>query len=256
MHHSAYVNTEKFYDKYCVNNIENKKILDIGSYSVNGSVRPIFSKGQYIGVDMEMGPNVDVVANANNLPFEKNYFDVIVSISCFEHDDMFWATFLEMCRVLNDGGYMYINAPSNGPYHGHPGDNWRFYKDSWKALEKWGMMNGYEIELVESYIDETTPHGPNEKRRIWNDSIGIFRKKPIELKKVALISSFCDNQEKIDVLEKNINIIKNHGLDVIVVSPFNLPEYLTNQCDYFFITKDNPILEWPTRSMFHWRVCL
>ena len=54
MHHSAYVNTEKFYQKYCVENIENKKILDIGSYSVNGNVRPIFEKGQYIGVDMEM----------------------------------------------------------------------------------------------------------------------------------------------------------------------------------------------------------
>jgi len=253
MHHSAYVNTEKFYNKYCVENIENKKILDVGSYSVNGNVRPIFQNGQYVGVDMEMGPNVDVVANANNLPFENNYFDIIVSISCFEHDDMFWVTFLEMCRVLNDGGYMYINAPSNGPYHGHPGDNWRFYKDSWKALEKWGNMNGYDIELVESYIDETTPPGPQEKIRIWNDSIGIFRKKPIQLNKVALISSFCDTQEKIEVLEKNIKIIKNYGLDVIVISPFNLPEHLTNQCDYFFVTKDNPILDWPTRSMYHWR---
>lgn len=253
MHHSAYINTEKFYHKYCEKNIENKKILDIGSYNVNGSVRPIFEKGQYIGVDMEKGPNVDVVANANNLPFEKNYFDVIVSISCFEHDDMFWVTFLEMCRVLNEGGYMYINAPSNGPYHPHPGDNWRFYKDSWIALEKWGVMNGYDIELVESYVDETTTHGPNEGFRIWNDSVGIFRKKPIEFNKVALISSFCDNQEKLDVLEKNIKIIKSHNLDVIVISPFNLPEYLTKQCDYFFVTKDNPILDWPTRSMFHWR---
>jgi SAM-dependent methyltransferase len=253
MYHSAYVNTEKFYHKYCEKNIENKKILDIGSYSVNGSVKPIFNKGQYIGVDMEKGPNVDVVANANNLPFEKDYFDVIVSISCFEHDDMFWVTFLEMCRVLNEGGYMYINAPSNGPYHPHPGDNWRFYKDSWKALEKWGIMNGYDIELVESYIDETTPKGPNEKYRIWNDSIGIFRKKPTNLNKVALISSFCDTQEKLDVLEKNIKIIKSHNLDVIVISPFNLPEHLTKQCNYFFITKDNPVLDWPIKSMYSWR---
>jgi hypothetical protein len=71
--------------------------------------------------------------------------------------------------------------------------------------------------------------------------------------KVALISSFCNNQEKIDVLEKNINIIKSHGLDVIVISPFNLPENITSKCDYFFITKDNPILDWPTRSMYAWR---
>ena len=74
-----------------------------------------------------------------------------------------------------------------------------------------------------------------------------------DYKKVALISSFCDNQEKIDVLEKNIKIFKSHNLDVIVISPFNLPEYLTKQCDYFLITKDNPILDWPTRSMYAWK---
>jgi hypothetical protein len=77
--------------------------------------------------------------------------------------------------------------------------------------------------------------------------------KMIDYKKVALISTFCDTQEKLDVLEKNIKIIKSHNLDVIAISPFNLPEYLTKQCDYFLITKDNPILDWPTRAMYAWR---
>jgi len=253
MHHSAYVNAEKFYHKYCENNIENKKILDVGSYDVNGTMKPIFEKGQYVGLDMEEGPNVDIVGVSHNIPFEKDEFDIVISSSCFEHDDMFWVSFQEMCRVLKPGGYMYVQAPSNGPYHGWPGDNWRFYIDSWKALEKWGKKLGYDIELVDHYIDETTPHHPNEGIRIWNDSIGIYRKKPIEIKKVGLISSFCDNQEKIDVLDKNIDIIKSHGLDVIVISPFNLPENITSKCDYFFITKDNPILDWPTRSMYAWR---
>jgi SAM-dependent methyltransferase len=253
MHHSAYVNAEKFYYKYCEDNIENKKILDVGSYDVNGTMKPIFQKGEYIGLDMEQGPNVDIVGVSHKIPFEKDEFDIVISSSCFEHDDMFWISFQEMCRVLKPGGYMYVQAPSNGPYHGWPGDNWRFYIDSWKALEKWGKKLGYDIELVEHYIDETTPAPPSEGPRFWNDSIGIYRKKPIEYKKVALISSFCNNQEKMDVLEKNIKIIKSHGLDVIVISPFNLPEYLTKQCDYFLITKDNPILNWPTRAMYAWR---
>ena len=253
MHHSAYVNAEKFYHKYCEDNIENKKILDIGSYDVNGTMKPIFQKGQYIGLDMEQGPNVDIVGVSHQIPFEKDEFDIVISSSCFEHDDMFWISYQEMCRVLKPGGYMYVQAPSNGPYHGWPGDNWRFYIDSWKALEKWGKKLGYDMELVEHYIDETTPPHPSEGPRFWNDSIGIYRKKPIEYNKVALISSFCDNQEKMDVLEKNIKIVKSHNLDVIVISPFNLPEYLTKQCDYFLITKDNPILDWPTRAMYAWR---
>jgi SAM-dependent methyltransferase len=253
MHHSAYVNAEKFYHKYCEDNIENKKILDVGSYDVNGTMKPIFQKGQYIGLDMEQGPNVDIVGVSHEVPFEKDEFDIVISSSCFEHDDMFWISYQEMCRVLKPGGYMYVQAPSNGPYHGWPGDNWRFYIDSWKALEKWGKTLGYEMELIDHYIDETTPPHPSEGPRFWNDSIGIYRKKPINYKKVALISSFCNNQEKIDVLEKNIKIVKSHNLDVIVISPFNLPEYLTKQCDYFLITKDNPILDWPTRAMYAWR---
>jgi SAM-dependent methyltransferase len=253
MHHSAYVNAEKFYHKYCENNIEDKKILDVGSYDVNGTMKPIFEKGQYVGLDMEAGPNVDIVGVSHDIPFEKDEFDIVISSSCFEHDDMFWMSFQEMCRVLKPGGYMYIQAPSNGPYHGWPGDNWRFYIDSWKALEKWGKKLGFDIELVEHYIDDTTPHHPNEGFRLWNDSIGIYRKKPIELNKVALISTFCDTQEKLDVLEKNIKIVKSYNLDVIAISPFNLPENITKLCDYVFITKDNPVLEWPVRSMYSWK---
>jgi cephalosporin hydroxylase len=187
MHHSAYINAEKFKNKY-IDNIKNKKILDIGSYDVNGTMKPIFNEGVYIGLDMEKGPNVDVVSDAHNIPFQNEYFDVVLSSSCFEHDDMFWETFLEMCRVVNPGGYLYIQAPSNGPYHGWPGDNWRFYIDSWKALERWGRKNNYDIELIDHYIDETTPPSPNEGDRIWNDSVAIYRKKQNKVFDVSLKS--------------------------------------------------------------------
>lgn len=73
------------------------------------------------------------------------------------------------------------------------------------------------------------------------------------MRKVALISSFCDTQQKIDVLEKNINIVKSLGIEVIVISPIFLPETTTSLCDYYFQTKDNLVLDWPTRSMFIWR---
>lgn len=173
MHHSAYKNAEKFRIDYLPEDISGLRVIDIGSYDVNGTLKPIFKSGNYTGLDMEMGPNVDVVAKANDIPFKDSYFDVVLSSSCFEHDDFFWETFLEMCRILKPGGFMYIQAPSNGPYHGWPGDNWRFYIDSWKALSKWGVKKGYNIELLDSYIDTTTPD-PNTQR-IWNDSIGIFK---------------------------------------------------------------------------------
>jgi hypothetical protein len=73
------------------------------------------------------------------------------------------------------------------------------------------------------------------------------------VKKIAIISSFCDNQEKIDILSKNIDTVKNLGLDVLVVSPISLPQELVKQCDYFLYTKDNPVLDWPTKAMYFWR---
>lgn len=73
------------------------------------------------------------------------------------------------------------------------------------------------------------------------------------MKKVALISSFCDTQEKLNVLNKNIEVVKNIGVDVILISPIFLPESTTSLCDYYFQTKDNLVLDWPIKSMFIWR---
>jgi hypothetical protein len=72
------------------------------------------------------------------------------------------------------------------------------------------------------------------------------------MKKVALISTYCDTKEKLEVLERNIDNLKVCGLDVIVISPFYLPENIQKKCDYFFLTKDNPVLEWPKKAMFAW----
>lgn len=171
MHNTSYKNAQKFYDKYCSQNIETKTILDIGSMNVNGSLKPIFEKGNYTGLDQQMGPNVDIIASSHNIPLQNNCIDIITCSSCFEHDDMFWVTFLELCRIVKPNGFIYINAPSNGPYHAYPVDNWRFYLDSWKALCKWGILNKHDISLVESYIDTELSSCNN-----WYDSVGIFQK--------------------------------------------------------------------------------
>lgn len=73
------------------------------------------------------------------------------------------------------------------------------------------------------------------------------------MKKVALISTFCDTPEKLEVLERNIDNVRTCGLDVIVISPFFLPETIQKKCDYFFLMKDNPVLDWPSKAMFAWK---
>lgn len=71
-------------------------------------------------------------------------------------------------------------------------------------------------------------------------------------KKVALISSFCNSKEKLDVLQSNIKELKQLAFDVIVISPLTLPKEIVSICDYFFYTKENKILRWPLNVERYW----
>ena len=160
MHQTAYTNAEKFYSKYGKGG---EKVLDVGALDVNGCLKPIFAGCDYTGVDMVNGENVNVISSSHDLPFADSSFDMVISSSFMEHDDMFWVTFKEMCRVCKPGGYVYNCVPSSGVYHPYPFDSWRFLKDIWQALEKW--VKG--MKLLESYVDTIGP---------WKDCIGVFQK--------------------------------------------------------------------------------
>jgi SAM-dependent methyltransferase len=145
------------------------RILDVGSYDVNGTLRDVAPAGShYTGVDLGPGPGVDLVLDtAQRYPFPDASFDMVVSTSCFEHDGMFWLTFLEMARVARPGGVVFINAPSNGPYHAYPTDIWRFYPDAGLALETWARHQGQAVTLLESFVAPRLAD-------IWNDCIMVF----------------------------------------------------------------------------------
>lgn len=70
--------------------VEGKKIIEVGSYDVNGSLRPIvenWNPAEYIGVDIEHGPGVDIICPAENLveKFGINKFDLVISTCALEH---------------------------------------------------------------------------------------------------------------------------------------------------------------------------
>lgn len=151
--------------------LQTASVLEVGSQSFNGSLREnAFPSTKYTGLDIEPGDGVDVVAEPGKpLPFEAGSFDLVLASSVFEHDPCFWMTFLEMCRATKDGGYIYVNAPSNGFVHRFPQDNWRFYPDSGRALAKWAASQGQAVTLVESFIAD-------REHDVWNDFVAVFRK--------------------------------------------------------------------------------
>ena len=74
------------------------------------------------------------------------------------------------------------------------------------------------------------------------------------MRKVALISTFCDNKEKLNLLIENIRKIKNlEIIDVIIYTPIQLPHEIYEICDAVIFSKENPVLNWPKKAMEGWR---
>jgi len=170
MHETAMIYGKWFFDKYG----PFERILEIGSRVVaGGSLRECAClSSNYVGVDCEAGPGVDIVAHdPYRLPVADDVADAVVSSSTFEHSDFFWLTFMEMVRICKPHGYLYVNAPSNGYVHRHPVDCWRFYPDAGQALTKWAHRNGVELELVETFIGEPDPDIAH-----WEDFVAVWRK--------------------------------------------------------------------------------
>jgi len=74
------------------------------------------------------------------------------------------------------------------------------------------------------------------------------------MNKIVLISSFCDTEEKLSVLSKNINKIKELGLDVMLNSPISIPSHIINMCDYYIQTKENPVLDLESKLVYSWAI--
>ena len=195
MHDTSYYSGKLFFDLYWKDGSDT--IVDIGSYDVNGSLRDFQPAGtHYVGLDIEKGPGVDLVIDINlPLPLADRSADLIVSTSVFEHDRFFWISFLEMCRIAKEGGFIYIAAPSNGPFHRYPQDYWRFYPDAALALEAWGKKNGYPLTLIESFVG-------TRNSDCWNDFCAVFELgKPTPRSDDQFLSSHieCANIHRFDI---------------------------------------------------------
>ncbi len=150
------------------------RIIDIGSYDVNGSYKPLFAgpSWHYVGVDLSAGPNVDVVLNSPyQLPMRTGEYDLVISGQAFEHVEYFWLSWLEMARILKPGGQIFLIAPSRGQEHRYPVDCWRFYPDGYRALAKFGGL-----DLIEVSTDWEPHRDPDSAQ--WGDTVGVFRQPP------------------------------------------------------------------------------
>ncbi len=120
--------------------IEDRRVLEVGSYNVNGSIRPIvqaLNPASYLGVDQGAGPGVDEICNATDLveTFGAGTFDVVLSTEMMEHVVEWKPVVIEMASVLAPGGLLLITTRGPGfPYHPYPIDTWRYTTDTMRDI--------------------------------------------------------------------------------------------------------------------------
>src|ERR1700760_2532729 len=166
MHQSSLRHVEELLSRYAT---RAGILADIGSMDVNGTYRHLFPDWRYIGVDMEPGPGVDIVARKPyRYPLASESVDLVICGQAFEHMEYFWLGWLEICRIVKRGGLIFLLAPSRGPEHRYPVDCWRFYPDGFRALAKWA---GVEILEVSTDWQED----PDPGSAPWGDTVGVFR---------------------------------------------------------------------------------
>lgn len=114
-------------------------VLEVGSLNINGSVRNLFT-GDYVGIDLCEGRDVDMVADAHTLNGQFQDRQVILCLEMLEHDDAPWVSLAQMRHTVAADGFLVLTARGygeHGCYQVHDrcwnddgtydiGDFWRF----------------------------------------------------------------------------------------------------------------------------------
>jgi GT2 family glycosyltransferase len=160
---------EKIKDKFA-DFFQNKKVLEVGSLDINGTVRDFFYNCEYVGVDVSLGKGVDIVCEGQNYNAPDETYDVVCSAECFEHNPYWVETFKNMIRLCKDGGLVFFTCATDGrPEHGTtrttPADSpltigmgWDYYRnlnenDFKNEFNFDNYFDSYEFSVEENHYD-------------------------------------------------------------------------------------------------------
>jgi SAM-dependent methyltransferase len=91
------------------------KMCDLGSLDINGGIRSLIPDNcEYLGVDLELGPNVDIARPAQLLDLKSEQFDFLISSELFEHTPYWKEIFSQMCRLTKPGGIVAFTCAGAG----------------------------------------------------------------------------------------------------------------------------------------------
>lgn len=129
---------EKLYIQDCIF-AKGNRILDVGSGLSKGPGAWLWkakniSDCDIIRMDICDGDGVDIVADATSPPSSIGKFDSIIMQSVPEHVEDICKLVMEMKRLLNINGFIYVEMPFLQGVHADPDDYWRTTPQGLKVL--------------------------------------------------------------------------------------------------------------------------
>jgi SAM-dependent methyltransferase len=113
---------------------------------------------RYDVINPHAAEGVTVVADlmSEHTPDLDGQYDLILCTQVLEHVPNPFVAVKTLSRWLKPKGRVIVTVPSAYPYHAHPGDFWRFTRDSVQLLfEEWEMLDlrcyGNRLTVVAAY---------------------------------------------------------------------------------------------------------
>ena len=155
---------------------DSPRVLEIGTRAWGnnpprhhkGEVLRVCPSAQWLGVDVQAGEGVDIVADAHRLADTlcTYHYHAIVCVSTLEHLARPWVAAASMATVIRSGGLIWCETHQTYPVHGYPSDFFRFTTEGLR--EVFSQDAGWEpLEADYSYPAKIMPP-PEVDPASWN----------------------------------------------------------------------------------------
>jgi SAM-dependent methyltransferase len=124
---------------------EGKKVLEVGSQNINGSVRSHFKDCDYLGIDLGEAPGVDHIVDATEMTYW-HQFDVMISSEMLEHCKKWERALQNMYDAVKPGGIFILTCA--GPARHEHGTSNHTPQDSKFTLEHYRNISVEDFESV------------------------------------------------------------------------------------------------------------
>lgn len=149
-------------------------VLEVGSRLHNPAawwlVNRDLARGKWLGIDMQPGEGVDLVADAHALPADwSGRFSGVLCSEVLEHVRRPWIMLPELRRVIRPGGFCIVTTLFCFHEHGYPDDYFRYSQNGLRGL----LEDAGFVDIETEYAGDTVLALKNHDEQIFHKRVPL-----------------------------------------------------------------------------------